>query len=80
MPSLAQRWLEQGRQQGMQQGMLQEAREMVLDALEAKFGETSAYFKPQVAKITDRNKLKEILKIILKVQDIKELESSHIWN
>lgn len=71
---------EKGMQQGMQQGMLQDAREMVLDALEAKFGETSACFKPQVAKITDRNKLKEILKIILKVQDIKELESSHIWN
>ena len=72
MPSLAQRWLEQGRQQ--------EAQEMVLDALEAKFGETSANFKPQVAKITDRNKLKELHKIILKVQDIKELERSHIWN
>jgi hypothetical protein len=72
MPSLAQRWLEQG--------MLQEAREMVVEALETKFGETSVHFKPQVAKITDRNKLKELHKIILKIQDIKELESSHIWN
>ena len=76
MPSLAQRWLEQGKQQGM----LREAREMVLDALETKFGETSAHFKVKIDQVTDRNKLKEILKMILKIQDIKELESSHIWN
>ena len=92
MPSLAQKWLEQGRQQGlqqgmqqgirqgMQQGMLQEAREMVLDALEARFGRTSEQLKPQVARITDRNKLKEILKMILKARDIKEIEGSNIWN
>ncbi|PXF57353.1 MAG: hypothetical protein C4B58_10180 [Deltaproteobacteria bacterium] len=76
MPSLAQRWLEQG----IQQGMLQDAREMVLDALEAKFGESSVHFKVKIDQVTDRNKLKELLKIILKIQDIKELESSHIWN
>lgn len=84
MPSLAQRWMDQGKeqgmQQGMQQGMLQEARDMVLDALETKFGRSSAPLKAQVSQLTDRNKLKEILKMILKIQDIKELESSHIWN
>ena len=72
MPSLAQRWLDQGRQQ--------EAQEMVLDALETKFGQSSTPFKLKIGQITDRDKLKELLRIILKVQDIKELESSHIWN
>ena len=80
MPSLAQRWMDQGKEQGTQQGMLQDAREMVLDALETKFGRSSAHLKRHVSQITDRDKLKEILKMILKVQDIKELESSHIWN
>ena len=37
----------------------QEAQEMVLDALEARFGETSEQLKPQVARITDRNNLKK---------------------
>ena len=100
MPSLAQRWMDQGKEQGMQQGMqqglqqgmqqglqqgvqqgLQQGiREMVLDALETKFGRSSAHIKEQISQLTDRDKLKELHKIILKVQDIKELESSHIWN
>ena len=80
MPSLAQRWIDQGKEQGLQQGMLQDAREMVLDALEAKFGGSSARFRAQVAQITDRDKLKEILKMVLKIQDIKELEKATVWN
>lgn len=83
MPSLAQRWLDQGMQQGIQQGiqkgMLQDAQEMVLDALETKFGQSSNSLKLKIGQITDREKLKELLRIILKIQDIKELESSHIW-
>jgi hypothetical protein len=76
MPSLAQRWMEQGKQQGLQQGM----REMILEALETKFGGSSARFKAQIAQINDRNKLKEILKVVLKIQDVEELEKSTIWN
>ena len=53
---------------------------MVLEALEAKFGESSARFKAQLAQITDRDKLKEILKMVLKIQDIEELENATIWN
>lgn len=69
-------WKEEGMQQGMQQGMLQDAREMVLDALETKFGSSSARLSAQVSRINDRLRLKEILRMILKVQDIEDLEKA----
>ncbi len=72
--------IKKGIQQGIQQGMLQDAREMVLDALETKFGGSSARLKAQVAQITDRDKLKEIHKMLLKIQDIEELEKATVWN
>ncbi len=53
---------------------------MVLEALEARFGKSSARIRTQVSQITDRNKLKEILKMVLKIQDIEELEKSPVWN
>ena len=34
----------------------------------------------KIVQITDRDKLKEILKMVLKTHDIEELEGSHIWN
>ena len=47
--------------------MLQDAQEMVLDALETKFGQSSIPLKSKIGQITDRDKL-------------KELENYHLWN
>ena len=92
MPSLAQRWIDQGMQQGMQKGMqkgmqqgmqkgmLQEAREMVLDALETRFRDYPAHMREQILQMTDREKLKEILRLILRIQSIEELEKARVWN
>ena len=60
----------------MQQGMLQEARDMVLDALETKFGRSSERFRDQVSQINDRLRLKEILRMVLKVQDTEDIEKA----
>ena len=80
MPSLAQKWIDQGMQKGMQKGMVREAREMVLDALETRFGNYPENLKERIIQMTDRDKLKEILRLILKVQRIEELEKAEIWN
>jgi len=69
-------WTREWKEEGIQQGMLQDAREMVLDALEAKFGSSSARFSAQVSQINDRLRLKEILRMVLKVQDIEDIEKA----
>jgi len=81
MPSLAQKWLEQGIQQGIQKGiqqgiqkgMLHEAQEMVLEAIDAKFGACPEEIRKRIMAIEDRTKLKALLKEILlksKLEDI----------
>ena len=96
MPSLAQKWIEQGMQKGLQkgmqkgiqkglqkgmeQGMLEDAREMVIDALDTRFGKYPPYFRERIVQISDRNKLKEIFRFVLKIKSIDELENAHIWN
>lgn len=69
MPSLAQRWLEQG----IQQGMLREAQEMVLEALDAKFGGCPEHLKEKIISIGDRLKLKELHREILLKDRLEEL-------
>ena len=82
MPSLAQKWLEQGMQQGlqqgMQQGMVREAQEMVLEAIEAKFGVVPRILKEKIVSLSDRSRLKYLLRVIMKAGDIKEVEKAII--
>ena len=73
MPSLAQRWLEQGIQQGIQKGMIREAQEMVLEALDAKFGGCPEQLKEKIKSIGDRLKLKELHREILLKDRLEEL-------
>ncbi len=69
-------WTREWKEEGIQQGMLQEARDMVLDALETKFGRSSERFRDQVSRINDRLRLKEILRMVLKAQNIEDLEKA----
>ncbi len=69
-------WKEEGLQQDIQQGMQQGMRDMVLDALETKFGRSSERFRAQVSQIHDRSRLKEIHRMVLKAQDIEDLEKA----
>ena len=37
MPTIAERWIQQGIEQGIQQGLLLDAQEMLLESLEERF-------------------------------------------
>jgi len=84
MPSLAQKWLEQGMQkglqqgmqQGMQQGLQQGIQEMVLEAMEAKFGMVPEVLEKKISSLSDRARLKCLLRTIMKAADIKEVEKA----
>ncbi len=80
MPSLAQKWIDQGMQKGMQKGMVREAREMVLDALETRFGNYPLHFRDKIIQITDRGKLKQILRTVVKANSLEEVEKEITWN
>ncbi len=72
--------MQEGMQQGMQQGMLQEAREMLLDAVETKFGPPSSTFSQRVLQMTDRNKLKELHRLVVLKDSLEDIENSITWN
>ncbi len=81
MPSLAQRWLEQGKQEGLQQGLQQGLHkglqqgihQTIIEAIELKFGTVPEKTKEMITNIYDNDKLKSILKIILQAETIDEL-------
>ena len=52
--------LEQGLEQGLQQGMLEEARAMVLEALDARFGEVPLRLVEHIRSVSDRDLLKTL--------------------
>ena len=84
MPSLAQKWIDQGMQQGMQkdmqQDMVRQAREMVLDALETRFGNYPLHFGEKIVQMTDREKLKQILRMVVRAESLEEVEKEITWN
>ena len=69
-----QKGLQKGMQEGMQLGLLEEAREMVIDAIEARFGECPPHFKEKVNNTNDRMKLKTMLRLTFKVTSPEEFE------
>ena len=72
--------VQKGLQQGLQQGLLQEAREMVLDAFDAKFGQVPSYVHEKVGAMTDRQKLKQILRTVIRAKNLEEVEKEITWN
>ena len=65
---------EEGIQQGIQQGLLEDAREMVLEALEERFGLLSASIISKVKSIQERAILRNLLRIVIKVEDLGEFK------
>lgn len=82
MPTLAQIWTEEGRQEGlqkgmqkgMQQGMILGEQEMLLDALEAKFGQVPEHIVKKIQAVSDRGRLKFLHRLVFSVQSIVEFE------
>ncbi|MEM1668806.1 MAG: hypothetical protein QXM53_09130 [Thermofilaceae archaeon] len=60
-------------QQGLQQGLLLEAQEMVLEALEERFGKVEKDLSERIKKIEDRDFLKRLFKLSLRVSSLEEI-------
>ena len=73
-----QQGMQQGIQKGMQQGMLEEARDMLMQLLEERFGFLSTSIVSQIKAIEQREVLKSLFKQALRVESLdgfKELLS-----
>ena len=76
MPTLAQRWMEQGEksgiQQGIQQGVQRKADEAVLEVLEARFGLVPQSIAQGVEQVTQEAVLTMLLKRAVIVESLEE--------
>ena len=63
-----------GRKEGEKIGKLLSAQEMVINAIEAKFDTVPEDIENKVKSISDRERLKKILKAMFKIKNIEELE------
>ena len=75
MPTIAQKWLEQGMQQGIQQGIRQGILDAIELGLEIKFGVEGLRELPEIRKIKDMDVLHTIREAIKTVKTIDELRS-----
>ncbi|MEO1785375.1 hypothetical protein V4762_09980, partial [Thermodesulfobium sp. 4217-1] len=64
----------EGELRGKREGMLLDAQDMVLNAIEAKFDTISPEIESKVKSISDRERLKNIMKAMFKINSISELE------
>ncbi len=79
MPTLAEKWIEEGMAKGLQQGLqqglvkgrLEAAREDVLDALEARFGAVPGDVVDRVQGVEDLAKLKVLLRQAVRAEDLE---------
>jgi len=66
--------IQQGIPMGRQQGMLIDAREMLVEVLNERFGTISANLSKQLESIDSRESLKALLRQSLKIKSLKEFE------
>ena len=69
-----QQGLQQGLRQGLQQGQLEEAQEMVSEALEERFGVMSPRVVRQVRSVSERAVLKALLRRAIQCESLGEFE------
>ena len=68
--------MEQGIQQGFQQGILDEGRELLLEALEARFGQVPMALSERVQSISDRAFLKTMLRTAIRCKGLDAFEGA----
>lgn len=66
---------EEGLQQGLQQGLLEEAREMVLEALEERFGLISPSLVSRIKSIQQRETLKSLHRAAIRAKNLNEFKA-----
>ncbi len=65
--------IEQGIEQGIYQGLIQEARELVLEAIEVKLGYVPEEVRERVVREEDRGVLKEWLRKIILAKSSEDI-------
>ena len=70
MPTLAEKWIEQGRMEGM----ILDAQEMVMEALIERFGLLDPKLSVKIRGIVNRDVLKTLHKLAIRVGSIQEFE------
>jgi predicted transposase/invertase (TIGR01784 family) len=68
MPTLAEKWIEQGREQGVQQGV----RDSILDLLSVRFGEAPLTMAEQLREIDDAATLRRLLRRAATVESLED--------
>ncbi len=66
--------VEQGIQQGIQQGLVQEGQEMVIEAVEERFGTISESLVREIKGIKERELLKRLHRMVFRVRDLEEFK------
>ena len=66
--------MEKGVEQGLQQGMLEDAREMVLEALEERFGVIVPDLVERIRGIKDREALRKLLRFAVRAGSLEEFK------
>ncbi len=74
MPSLAEIWMERGKERGEQIGRLNELYESIKIGLEVKFKQISEKLFVSIQNITEMDKLKEIQKALYMINDADEFK------
>ncbi len=65
--------IQEGIQQGIQQGQVLAAKEMLIEAIQARFDRVPADISAMVERISDRDILKSVLKQAITAQSIEAL-------
>jgi len=64
--------IRQGMQQGIQEGFILDAREMVMEALQERFGVVDVSLLEKIESINNRQVLKGLLKMAIRARDLAE--------
>ena len=68
------RGIQKGRQEGLIQGLLQDARESIVEFLDARFGKVLLMVVRRVSKMNDLEKLRELRRKAATVGSVKEFK------
>ena len=76
MSTLAQQWLEQGRQEGLQQGMQQGMHQNILELLDVRLQIPAQRFRGRVEQIDDLDVLRLLVRRAATVDDADEFDQA----
>jgi hypothetical protein len=76
MPTVAEKWIEQGMQQGMQQGFLQALKGALIEVLEDRFETVPRTLMKSLGEINDPDLLKSLHKKALRASSSEEFKNA----